>query len=224
MRTLLVYTGNSVSDSVQNKLKDTEHNSVSSSDEKDIFNKIKVLNPDIVVFDCVKVGNNEESEKIIDKIRRTCGAVPIMVIVSMVESPHNIQRLLDFGADSCIKGEFALQEFLLRAKKLIDKKNNLLFIGTKIKIHNTSLDFKSHSVCISDREVYLTKTEYSILLHLFLHKNSLVRVDDLNSCLKDGDLVRSTYLLNIHMHNLRKKLMGADWIKTITNYGFMATE
>ena len=76
---------------------------------------------------------------------------------------------------------------------------------------------------LNKKEVFLTKTEYMILTYLCFHKNSLVRNNDLNFCLGGGKCIKPSYVLNTHVHNLRKKLHGASWLKTITKYGFMVT-
>ena len=221
MHITIVHNEEKISSCVEEKIKDIKHYSFSNIHEEEIISEIQSSKIDAVVFDSIKQNNKEGNLLLVRKIRSKCGGVPIVLIVSSNEDICYIQNLLDEGVDTCIKGDFLKEELILRLNKLIEKKNNLLFTGTSIKMKDTVIDIKNHSVYFCNNEIYLTKTEYNILFHLFMHKNSLVKNEELNLCLRNSSSIKSTYLLNIHIHNLRKKLSGADWIKTINNYGFM---
>jgi DNA-binding response OmpR family regulator len=73
---------------------------------------------------------------------------------------------------------------------------------------------------VEGEKLLLTKTEYSILLHLFLHKNIIVSHKELLSCL-DEETSKDTLAINIHIFNLRKKIKNVHLIKTVPLYGFI---
>ncbi len=222
MHTVIIYTGNTPSQYIVDRISKNKLSSYAHYSTDNTANLVVTSRADVIMLDVLKRVDPVQDVLLVKKIRNICGSIPIIFIVKQYEDPIYIQDLLDAGADSCIKGEFLSDEFFIRAQKLIEKKNQLLFSGIEIHMQDTSINIKKHFVSINGKEIHLTKTEYRMLIHLCMHKNILVKSNELTTCLRGNDLVQSTYLVNIHIHNLRRKLHCHTWIKTIPHRGFVA--
>ena len=86
-----------------------------------------------------------------------------------------------------------------------------------------TLDENSHRVYVSEKEVRLTRTEFSILKILLQNKGSVVAKSVLLDKLsfETPDCVESS--LKVHVSNLRKKLREQsekDYIESVWGIGF----
>ncbi len=178
--------------------------------------------PDIVIFDCITWLGELSDVDYIQEVRRIVAGTPILLVTSSGELASYRELMLDGGVDGCIQVPFLAEELRLRILKLISKKNTLLFSGTQITTDTVTVDVRDHVVTQHGEQIHLTRTEYSILLHLFLHKNVLVETKDLSLCLRDAN--EDSLALGIHMFNLRKKINSPNLIKTVPLYGFTVSD
>lgn len=183
------------------------------------LNAIGTIVSDVLIFDVTDSPGIYEDSRLIKKIREVTKTIPILLATSNRESSQYREMMLDAGVDGCIQMPFLNEELLLRIEKLVTKKDTLLFLGTKINARNVEIDIRSHTVNTGEGRVPLTKTEYGILFHLFLHKNSIVSNKELFGCLGEKTKEDSS-VLNIHICKLRRKIKDVHIIRTIPMYGF----
>jgi DNA-binding response OmpR family regulator len=180
---------------------------------------IEDMRSDIMIFDVTDSQGVHEDSHLIQKIRESAPTVPLLLATSASESSQYREMMLNAGVDGCIQIPFLSEELMLRIEKLVTKKDTLLFSGTKIEARSVEMDIRNHTVNTGEGRVPLTKTEYRILFHLFLHKNSIVSYRELLGCL-DEKTKENPLVLNIHICKLRKKIKDAHIIRTIPMYGF----
>lgn len=177
---------------------------------------------DIIIFDCITWKGEYTDLFLIKEIRKMVPVVPILLATSSAETASYRETMLDGGVDGCVQTPFLQEELFLRIKKLLSKKSDLLFTGTIVETDEIRMDIRNHIVEHDGEKIELTKTEYSILLHLFLHKNILVSTKELSLCLKEAG--ENSLALGIHIFNLRKKINRPSLIKTIPLYGFTVSD
>ncbi len=186
------------------------------------FNCLREFNPDVIIFDSIVWRGEIMDSDYIKEIRKIKPNTPILLATASTETASYREQMLDEGVDGCIQVPFLADELHLRIMKLAAKKNSLLFTGTTIGSDDVVMDIRTHEVKEHGNQVSLTKTEYSILLHLFLHKNVLVSNKELSVCLRDAD--EESLALSIHIFNLRKKIKTPELIRTIPLYGFTISD
>ncbi len=186
------------------------------------FETIPLNSPDIIIFDSIIWKGDSSDVDYIQEVRKLLPSTPILLATASGESSTYRESMLDEGVDGCIQVPFLAEELHLRIMKLLSKKNNLLFNGTKVGTEEVTMDLRSHEVKQHGEQVSLTKTEYSILLHLFLHKNVLVSSKELSTCLRDAG--EDSLALGIHIFNLRKKIKTPELIKTVPLLGFTISD
>lgn len=187
--------------------------------DKDL-NIFKNVPADIFVFDMSTNLCGIDDLILVEKIREKIEKKPILLVTNNNESMAFRRNMLDRGVDVCLQFPFLKEELYIRVEKLLKKKNVLLFNNIKINISDISIDIRNHIVEKGGKRIFLTRTEYSILFHLFLHKNSVVATKELLNCLNNED----SSSLNIHIFNLRKKIGNVNFIKTVPCFGFTISE
>ncbi len=189
----------------------------------DTIGMLDNLVTDIIVMDTLHHKGEDQDVSLIKEIREKIKITPILLATGHEESSKYREAMLNSGIDGCIQEPFSKEELRLRMDKLLQKKDVLLFSGTKVQVDDVSMNLQNHTVKKSDKEINLTKTEYSILFHLFLHKNALVKNDDLSIYLGQNTSLDSESIYT-HVFNIRKKINNDRLIKTVPNYGFMLSE
>lgn len=156
---------------------------------------------------------------------RTINNTPIIFLTAKESESEKIKGF-EIGCDDYITKPFSLKELSLRISAVLrrSKSDNR---DAKAEFQKGSdvltIDTRSHRVLLSDKEVVLTPTEWSILI--FLAKNSYgVHSKEviLESCLgytsDSSDRVVIT-----HIKNLREKLGEERWIETVRGFGYRFT-
>lgn len=174
---------------------------------------------DLIIFDGLSEVDDVRDTAFVRSLRHAKKMVPIFLVTGVNVAPSYREHMLDNGIDGCVQVPFSKEEFLLRVGKLLRKKDTLLFEGTCIDAEDISIDISKHVVKKNGEAIHVTKTEYSILFHLFLHKNIPIPNKVLSLCL-GREIQDSSSAVNLHILNLRKKLGRGDIIKTIPHYGF----
>jgi two-component system KDP operon response regulator KdpE len=223
MNVIIIHKGSKNSSSVRNYL---DRNDEYSFEEISLYDGtlsgLKDIIPDIVIFDSIIWKGDLSDVGLIKEIRKILPRVPILLASSNSESSKYHEEMLNEGVDGCVQVPFLAEELHLRIMKLVSKKNTLLFNGTSIGTEDVTMDIRNHVVAQHGEKVSLTKTEYSILLHLFLHKNVLVSTKELSSCLKEAG--EDSLALGTHIFNLRKKINSPELITTVPLYGFTVSD
>lgn len=188
--------------------------------ELDALTYIEKNNVDVILLDVISMSDYETDSLFLENIIKGNWNIPVLLATQSNETSKYREKMLDKGVDSCIQLPFLREELFIRLDKLLQKKETLLFSGTKIDANHVEMDIREHTVKTEGEEISLTKTEYGILFHLFLHKNTIVSTKDLSLCLDNQNNIDS-HALNIHIFNLRRKIKNMGIIRTVPLYGFM---
>ncbi len=180
--------------------------------------KLALLNEhfDLVILD---LGLPKSSGlKVLQATRNAGIAVPVIILTAR-ESVDDRVKGLDAGADDYMTKPFDLDELCARVRALIRRSSGRA--DSTIQYRNIELDPAAHSVYLDGIEVKVPRREFSLLQKLLENCGSVLSRDQLMQSMYgwDGDVDSNT--LEVHIHNLRKKL-NANFIRTIRGVGYMA--
>ena len=146
-----------------------------------------------------------------------------VIILTARNSPEDKVTGLNLGADDYLSKPFFMPELIARVSAVIRRKQ---FNGNNtLTLNEITVDLSGKSVAVNNREVDLTKMEYSLLVFLVANKNRVVSKSAIaeHLCGDDAELVDKFDFIYSHMKNLKKKLAEAgstDYIKTVYGLGY----
>ena len=174
---------------------------------------------DLILLDLMLPGLN--GEEIVKKIKD----IPIIVISAKIATEDKVNVLLN-GANDYITKPFSTEELLariqvqLRIKK--EKREN-----KALTYKDMVLDETNHVVCIQEKQIHLTKTEFAILKQLLLNPKQVVTKSKLLELIGQDTLDGDENSLKVHISNIRKKIRkvtAEEYIESVWGIGFKIHE
>lgn len=176
--------------------------------------------PDLILLDLMLPGiSGIDICKVLRGSEKTA-AIPIIMLTAKGEE---IDRVVGFevGADDYMVKPFNMRELLLRVRAVLRRTNSGDVAGKIIKIGLISIDSERHKVNIAGEEIFLTSTEFKLLLSL---AERLGRVQSRERLLKDVwgiSHIGDTRTVDTHITRLRNKLgTVGNLIRTVRGYGY----
>jgi two-component system phosphate regulon response regulator PhoB len=176
--------------------------------------------PDLILLDLMLPGiSGIDICKVLKENERTA-AISIIMITAEGEE---IDRVVGFevGADDYMVKPFPMRELLLRVRAVLRRPGFVDPQGNVIKVGPLSIDSDCHIVNIAGEEIFLTSTEYKLLLSL---AEKIGRVQSRERLLKDVwgfSHIGDTRTVDTHITRLRTKLgMAGKLIRTVRGYGY----
>ena len=171
---------------------------------------------DIVILD--NMLPKKDGEKICEEIRGAGKTMPILVL-SVVNDYKEKTKLINAGADDYLTKPFFLPELIARLHALLRRppltENSIRVIG------DITLNTHYHIVYKGDKEVYLTKKEFSLLEYLL--KNQYIALTRAMIMEHVWDINADPFSNTIESHilSLRKKVDPENkFIRTIPGIGY----
>ena len=175
---------------------------------------IKVDPPDILILD---LGLPDmDGIEVLKKLRQTNPELPVLLLTARISVEEKVQGL-DAGADDYLAKPFNISELLARLRVM----ERRLSPGhsTLIKVGPLSFDSLSCQVTLNGESLVLSRREYMLLKILVENAGRVMTRSRLESGLYSWDEGVGSNALEVHVHNLRKKL-GPDLIKTVRGVGY----
>ncbi|MGF1741640.1 response regulator [Vibrio profundum] len=155
--------------------------------------------------------------EVLKRIRQAGYELPVMILTARDDINDRVTGL-DLGADEYIGKPFALEELLARLRVLIRRQSGSA--NETISVGVLSLSLSEQSVWVDQQPLKLTRNEFKILAHLMTHAGRVISKDQLLQSLHGWDLSGSDNAIEVHIHNLRKKLPNKA-IKNIRGVGYI---
>ncbi len=146
-------------------------------------------------------------------------ALPVIVLTAKGDEVDRIVGL-ELGADDYIPKPFSPREVILRLKALLRRAEGQSD-GECLSAGGMTLEVDAHRLLLGDKEVQLTATEFR-LLHMLMKRAGRVQTRDslLSEVWSYAEDVDSR-TVDTHVRRLRRKLGDqADWIETVTGFGY----
>lgn len=141
-----------------------------------------------------------------------------VLILTARDSTHAKVIGLDSGADDYLTKPFELDELLARLRVLERRLGNAS--SATINVGTLSLNTRHHQVLLAGEPLVLSRREYMLLKALVEHLGVIQTRESLEAKLYTwGDEIASN-AIEVHIHNLRKKL-PPNFIRTLRGIGYM---
>ncbi len=142
---------------------------------------------------------------------------PLVLVLTARNTTEDKVTGLDHGADDYLAKPFEMTELLARLRAL-DRRTNTTQT-TMITIGSVALDATTHEVSVNDRVIELTRREFMLLKSLMETPGRILSREQLETRLYGWGEELASNSIEVHIHNLRKKL-SANFIKTVRGVGY----
>jgi DNA-binding response OmpR family regulator len=153
---------------------------------------------------------------VLEHLRKAKNATPVIIITARDAVDERVQGL-DLGADDYLVKPFDFDELAARIRAVTRRRfgaaqPELSFEGLRV---NTA----THEVVNGDEPVAVSAREYAVLEALIERPRAVVSRRKLEERLYAWDKSIASNAVEVHIHNLRRKL-GSDRIRTVRGIGY----
>lgn len=174
--------------------------------------------PDLVLLDLMMPGLS--GEEVLSHIK----GIPVIIMSAKTDVSNKVELLLGGAADYITK-PFDIKELFARITvQLRNTRNPDL---RTLTFGELTLDTASREICVGEKNIKLTKTEYAIIKLLMMNPSQVITKSQILDKISEDtpDCVESS--LKVHVSNLRRKLKeayGREYIETVWGIGFKMKE
>lgn len=154
---------------------------------------------------------------ILSQLRQSGDLTPVIILTAQDTIDSKITGL-DSGADDYITKPFDLNELSARIRALC--RRALGQAESVLRYRNITLDPKTHMVTVDKQTLTMPRREFALLQKLLEHPGQVLTREQLMQSLYGWDDEVESNALEVHIHNLRKKL-NTDNIRTLRGIGYM---
>ena len=174
---------------------------------------------EVVVLDVMLPGGSG-----LDLLRtlRVSSKVPLVLLSAVGETVDRIIGLQS-GADDYLAKPFEPRELAARIHAILRRTRDIPMNGNEIKVGDVALSVSRRVVSRAEVPVELTAVEFNVLECLLRHAGSVVARETLAERALGRALAPFDRSVDVHVHNLRKKISTPpeERIKTIRGVGYM---
>lgn len=176
---------------------------------------IKTTPPDMVVLD---LGLPDmDGLQLLQRLRKLQAHMPVLILTARHQLEDKVKGL-ESGADDYLPKPFDMAELVARLRVIERRLTGVT--EAQISIRNVTLYPQHHLVKIGEESLDLSRREFMLLKTLMENAGKVQTRNALEARLYSWDEEVASNSLEVHIHNLRKKL-GADFIKTVRGVGYM---
>jgi two-component system copper resistance phosphate regulon response regulator CusR len=174
---------------------------------------------DVIILDVLLPGKNGIA--VCRAIRDRANAVPILMLTALDDVERRIAGL-DAGADDYMTKPFDFGELLARLRALTRRRGEV--VAPVVAVGDLAIDTARHQAHRGRREIALTATEFSFLLHLARNAGRVVsRAELLEHVWGDSGNTYSN-IIDVYASRLRRKIDEGEKVALLTTVrgtGFM---
>ena len=176
---------------------------------------LKEKKPDLILLDLMLPGMS--GEDVLPQIQ----GIPVIVVSAKTAVEDKVELLLGGAVDYLTK-PFDMKELLARIKVRLREKSSLR-LSPVYTYEELTIDTASHSVCVAEKQINLTRTEYAILKLLMQNPEQVIAKSVLLDCISMDTPDCTENSLKTHISHLRSKLReasGKDYVESVWGIGF----
>jgi DNA-binding response OmpR family regulator len=160
--------------------------------------------PDMVIMDVMmpKLDGLSATERI-----RQFSSIPIIILTARGEEQDRV-RGLDLGADDYVVKPFSATELVARVRAVLRRADNLAQVTeNRVFLHgNLKIDFARAEVWKDDKPVFLSATEYRLLIQFAHRIGQVMTAEDLLIAIWGAQYKEDKEILWVSIARLRQKL------------------
>ena len=214
MQILLVEDDNLLAGGIVNALKRNSFAVHHVATGASALNRIKAEPPDIVVLD---LGLPDmDGLDLLRRVRQQKLTLPVLILTARDALDMKVKGL-DLGADDYLTKPFELDELLARLRVLERRLGNAA--SAEIILGEVVLNTATYKLNVEGRETPLSMREFALLKALMENAGAIQTKQMLESKLYSWGEEISSNAIEVHIHNLRKKLTP-NFIQTVRGIGY----
>ena len=176
---------------------------------------LKEKKPDLILLDLMLPGMS--GEDILPQIQ----GIPVIVVSAKTAVEDKVELLLGGAVDYLTK-PFDMKELLARIKVRLREKSSLR-LSPVYTYEELTIDTASHSVCVAEKQINLTRTEYAILKLLMQNPEQVIAKSVLLDCISmdTPDCTENSLKTHIsHLRSILREASGKDYVESVWGIGF----
>ncbi len=189
---------------LQVNLKAEGYDVISAGDGNEALEKVSSVRPDLVILDVMmpKLDGFATCERI-----RQFSQVPIIMLTARGEEQDRV-RGLNVGADDYVVKPFSADELIARVRAVLRRaQNSEESIQERFFTHiNLKIDFARAEVWKNDKPIFLSATEYRLLIQFAHNVGRVLTAEELLSAIWGPTYREDKEILWVGIARLRQKL------------------
>ena len=217
MRILLVEDDQVLGSTLERSLKKFKYTVDWVKDGDMAYRAISMEKFDLIILDLglPKISGS----KVIQKIRADENQTPVLVLSARDSTQDRIENL-NFGANCYMQKPFDLDELIATINAISRTQHQRTC--SLITLGPLKLNTDNHQAHLDEQELILSRREFALIKKLIEIPDKVITREQINQCLYGwGDDIDSN-TIEVHIHNLRKKLLNKIMIKTVRGVGYLA--
>jgi two-component system, OmpR family, response regulator MprA len=178
--------------------------------------------PDLVVLDVMLPGI--DGLEVCRRLRGAGDEVSILMLTARDEVKDRVEGL-ETGADDYLVKPFSFQELLARVRALLRRRATQS--GEVLRFGNLELDVDAQEASRGGRSIFLTTTEFNLLVLLMRHPRKVLTRDVIMDRVWSYDFGGESNVLEVYVRYLRNKLEAQGeprLIHTVRGSGYVLRE
>jgi two-component system response regulator QseB len=152
--------------------------------------------------------------------RRKNNMIPVLIVTARDAVADRVAGL-NLGADDYLVKPFDLHELIARVRALIRRHSGRA--QPEMRLGALMLNQLTHEVTLDGKPVNLSQREFALLECLMATPGSVLSKEQLEERIYGWDEEVSSNTIEVHLHNLRRKL-GSQWIRNVRGVGYKVAE
>ena len=215
MHILLVEDDDLLADGIINALQRERFTVNHVKEGKAALNHINVEPPDILILD---LGLPDiDGLELLKQLRKNNSALPVLILTARDLLDDKLAGL-DSGADDYITKPFELKELIARLRVFERRLSNIN--TNEVSIGDVTLNTSGMQTTVSGESLQLSKREYMLLKALMENAGAILTKENLENKLYSWGEEIASNAIEVHIHNLRKKL-PTGFIQTVHGMGYI---
>lgn len=202
-RILVVEDDTSILRGLVDNLEYESYEVITATDGEAGYRLIQEKEPDLVILDLMlpKLSGYELCRKVRDEGVTT----PILMLTARGEETDRVLGF-DLGADDYVTKPFSIRELLARIRAILRRSQPSYTMPDELCVDDVVVNFLRYEARKGDKELKLTRKEYSVLQALAMRAGEAVTRDELLDEVWGYDSYPTTRTVDNHIASLRAKL------------------
>ncbi len=225
MRVLVVDDDAAVRNSLDRALRLNGYTVGLAVDGTDALEQVRAEPPDAMVLDVLMP--NTDGLEVCRRMRAVGDRTPILMLTAQDSVSHRVSGL-DAGADDYLPKPFSLDELLARLRALLRRSvGDAAAADVSFEFSDLRMDLSTFEVFRADRQIELTRTEFSLLELFMRNPRQVLTRDVINERVWGYDFPTTSNSLEVYVGYLRRKLEAEGeprLLQTVRGFGYVLRE